>query len=150
MWHTCMMRVLCCRMATCRCCTRMCAHVEHLCVVLQDAHLSMLRKDMSLLDLELLELKLKLKLGDAYSGSPVQVQGQAQRRVMHGHSWRWYWAMSWATSLGFWACITRASMNIKLTTQHTWTNSTDACESKRAARMWPAHVCVGNWCLGLV
>lgn len=49
------------------------------CVVLQDAHLSMLRKDMSLLDLELLELKLKLKLGEAYSGSPVQVKSQGQQ-----------------------------------------------------------------------
>lgn len=35
----------------------------------------MLRKDMSLLDLELLELQLKLKMGDSYSGSPVQVCG---------------------------------------------------------------------------
>lgn len=33
----------------------------------------MLRKDMCLLDLELLELKLKLKMGESYSGTPVQV-----------------------------------------------------------------------------
>jgi hypothetical protein len=44
-------------------------------VIVQDAHLSMLRKDMSLLDLELLELKLKLKMGEGYSKSPVQVGG---------------------------------------------------------------------------
>jgi hypothetical protein len=43
------------------------------CCHVQDAHLSMLRKDMSLLDLELLELKLKLKMGEGYSKSPVQV-----------------------------------------------------------------------------
>jgi hypothetical protein len=65
------------------------------CTLLQNAHLSMLRKDMSLLDLELLELKLKLKLGDGYSGSPVQVKcqvtdrvkGYAQRSVSPRHSW---------------------------------------------------------------
>lgn len=34
----------------------------------------MLRKDMSMLDLELLELKLKLKMGESYSRSPVQVR----------------------------------------------------------------------------
>jgi len=39
----------------------------------QEAHLSMLRKDMGLLDLELLALKVKLKMGDSYKGSPVQV-----------------------------------------------------------------------------
>lgn len=35
----------------------------------------MLRKDISLLDLELLELKLKLKMGEGYSKSPAQVGG---------------------------------------------------------------------------
>lgn len=59
---------------TCWRCARTCVDVHACYVVLQDAHLSMLRKDMSLLDLELLELKLKLKLGEAYSGSPVQVK----------------------------------------------------------------------------
>lgn len=39
----------------------------------QAAHLSMLRKDLSLLDLELVELQLKVKMGEAYSGSQVQV-----------------------------------------------------------------------------
>jgi hypothetical protein len=42
----------------------------------------MLRKDMSLLDLELLELKLKLKMGEGYSKSPVQVGGHPW---LHGH-----------------------------------------------------------------
>jgi hypothetical protein len=48
----------------------------------------MLRKDMSLLDLELLELQLKLKMGDSYSGSPVQVCGDPQSWALRSHSSR--------------------------------------------------------------
>lgn len=38
----------------------------------------MLRKDMFMLDLELLELKLKLKMGESYSRSPVQVRNMLE------------------------------------------------------------------------
>lgn len=48
---------------------------------LQEAHLSMLRKDMGLLDLELLALKVKLKMGDSYKGSPVQAAISRLKRL---------------------------------------------------------------------
>lgn len=38
--------------------------MQYSCLLLQDAHVTMLRKDMAHLDLELLELKLKLRAGE--------------------------------------------------------------------------------------
>lgn len=40
---------------------------------LQDAHVIMLHKDMSKLDLKLLDMKLQLTEGDTYKGSDKQV-----------------------------------------------------------------------------
>lgn len=45
----------------------------------------MLRKDMGLLDLELLALKVKLKMGDSYNGSPVQVIVAALQYAVQSH-----------------------------------------------------------------
>lgn len=77
--------------------------LDHLLVALhqlQDAHLAMLRKDMSLLDLQLLELKLKLKMGEGYSGSDVQAAvsrlKQLHAKVQEG---TWLPAAAW-TQLG--------------------------------------------------
>ncbi|KAF6257500.1 hypothetical protein COO60DRAFT_1222554 [Scenedesmus sp. NREL 46B-D3] len=50
---------------------------------LQDAHVTMLRKDMAHLDLELLELKLKLRAGDAFKGTPVHA---ALKRLKQLHA----------------------------------------------------------------
>lgn len=57
----------------------------------------MLRKDMSVLDLELLELKLKLKMGEGYSGSAVQAAvsrlKQLHAKVQEGS---WLPAAAWS------------------------------------------------------
>lgn len=51
----------------------------------------MLRKDLSSLDLELLELKLKLKMGPTYSGSQLQVRAVGCNIVGAVHEWRGRW-----------------------------------------------------------